>query len=353
MTKNTHTYLVKLVHKVCNRCTLSWLTCVLGCSVIQAEEKGKFINPITDVCWKCIFPIHIAGANVTSQHHDYVSYKSSFCVCAGAPPKVGLPLAFWEPVALIDVTHTPYKSVALGGISFAQSDIRKRGSVSHVGDTERTSFYNVHYYKFPLLSWLGMLPGFSCIEGGSDIDISYLSELDPSWNDDSWTGILHPEAYLFANPLAQAACIADCTTSSLDAPTDKLFWCGGCLGSPYPYTGHVSHHVGAVQASYLLVQRLLAKLHSLGMIWGAEEENFCEKVSMPRLRKTIYKTQLIHPIANAQGPCQPLGKSDVFWGAGKSYPYGGEDFSYLIWTKKHCCLDAVKAASATVGTPTP
>lgn len=341
----------RFIRKLCNGCTLFGLMSAMECSILHGEEKGKFINPLTDVCWKCIFPIHVAGANVTPSHGDYVSYHQRVCVCAGTPPKVGIPLAFWEPVALIDVTQTPYKSVALGNISLGKSDIRKRGSISHIGETARTSFYNVHYYKFPLLGWLGMLPGFSCIESKADIDISYLSELDPSWNDDSWTAVLHPEAFLFANPLAQAACVADCTASSLDAPSDKLFWCGGCVGSPYPYTGHVSHHVGGFQASYILVQRLLAKLHSLGMIWGAEEGEFCEKKSMPRLRKTIYKTQLVHPVANAQGPCQPLGKSDAFWGAGKSYPYGGEDFSYLIWTKKHCCLDAVKTVSATTGAP--
>ncbi|MCB1073690.1 MAG: TraU family protein, partial [Chlamydiia bacterium] len=57
-----------------------------------------------------------------------------------------------------------------------------------------------------------------------------------------------------------------------------------------------------------------------------------------------YKTQLTYPIAQTKGPCNALGRSDVLWGGGKSFPYGGEDFVYLIWTKKHCCLDPYKIA---------
>lgn len=308
-------------------------------------SEGKFINPITDICWKCIFPIHLGGINVTPSHADYVKYQPSICACAGTPPKVGIPLAFWEPLALVDVTRVPYKSVALGGLSLSSSTVKGRGSIGNVGDANRHSFYHVHYYKFPILSLLELLPGFSCAEQGSTLDIAYLSELDPFWADDAWSNVISPEAFLFSNPLAQAACISDCTAASLDHPLDKLFWCAGCSGSLYPFIGHVSHHVGSVQASHLLVQRTLAKMHALGLMRGAEKGNYCDKKLLPRLKKSIYKTQLTYPIASTQGPCHPLGKSDLLWGAGKSYPYGGEEFVYLVWTKKHCCLDAVKAAA--------
>lgn len=310
---------------------------------------GKFINPITDICWKCLYPIHLGGINVTPGSKDYMGYKAEVCACAGAPPKVGVPLAFWEPVALVDVTRTPYKSIALGGISLSSSTVKGRGGVSHVGDSGRHSFYNVHYYKFPVIRFLDMLPGFSCAEQGSALDITYLSELDPYWLDDNWNSVVNPEALMFANPLAQAACVPDCMSSSVDHPLDPLFWCAGCSGSLYPLMGQVSHHVGAVQASHLVVHRLLSKMHSLGMMWGAESGNYCDKKRYPRIKKSLYKTQLTYPIAAAQGPCNPLGKSDLLWGSSKSYPYEGEDFVYLLWTKKHCCLDAVEAAVAISG----
>jgi len=333
--------------------TISFSVITLLLSIPGQSDEGKFINPITDICWKCLFPIHLGGVNVTPGEKDYMNYQVSVCACAGTPPKIGVPLAFWEPVALIDVTRTPYKSIVLGGTSLSSSTVKGRGGLSHVGDSGRHSFYNVHYYHFPVMGFLGMLPGFSCIEQGSDINISYMSELDPYWLDDAWSSVFNPEAYLFANPLAQTACIPDCTASSMDSPTDKLFWCAGCLGSLYPHMGHVSHHIGGIQASSLLVQRLLSKMHSLAMVWGAEENNYCHKKFYPRIKKSLYKTQLTYPIAAAQGPCNPLGKSDLLWGAGKSYPYEGEDFVYLIWTKKHCCIDSVKAATALHGGPIP
>jgi conjugal transfer pilus assembly protein TraU len=315
-----------------------------------ASEEGKFINPITDICWKCIFPIHLGGVNTTPDYKDHSENKQAICHCAGTPPKVGVPLAYWEPVALIDVTRVPYKSVALGGHTLSSSTTRNRGSVSHVGDSNLHSFYNVHYYKFPIIGFLGLLPGFSCTDKGTEIDIAYISEADVTWSDDNWSHVVNPEAYLFSNPLAQTACAPDCLAASADRPVDKLFWCGGCSGSIYPYSGHVSHHIGGAQASHLLVHRLLSKLHSNGAILSASDD-FCDKKRYYRIKKSLYKTQLTHPIANTEGPCNRLGKSDVLWGSGKSYPYEGEDFVYLIWTKKHCCLDAVKVASSAAGAP--
>lgn len=288
-----------------------------------------------------MFPITVGGVNVTPGHKDFVRSTSTVCACAGMPPKAGIPLSFWEPISLVDVTLVPYKLIAWGGASLSKAGIKKRGTVSHIGEGGRSSFYNVHYYKFPILHWLGALGEFPCLEK-SEFALSYLSEFDPCWGDGEWAAVLNPEAYLFSNPLAQVACIPDCAAASLGRPQDKLFWCAGCSGSLYPLTGHVAHHVGAIQSSYLLVTRLLSKLHSLGMLLGFDKEEFCQKKLMPRLKKTIYKTQLVFPIANAKGPCEPLGKSDVVWGSGKTYPYGGEDFVYLIWGKNQCCLDAVK-----------
>ena len=83
------------------------------------------------------------------------------------------------------------------------------------------------------------------------IDIAWASELDPAWLDDELSFLLNPEAALFANLPAQAACAADCTTSSAGLPLDALFWCAGCQGGMYPLTGNVAAHVGGVQASLL------------------------------------------------------------------------------------------------------
>lgn len=302
---------------------------------------GKFINPITDVCWECLFPITVSGINVTPGHQDQTSYTEKFCFCAGNPPKAGIPITFWEPGRLVDVTRHAYRLVGLGGISVGNESIKNRGTV---GITEeipmKTSFYHVHWYTFPLFKLLGLFTDFPSTDQ-DEIDV-YMTEFDKLWMDDLSSIILNPEAALFSNELAQLACIADCTASSFDKPIDKLFWCAGCEGSLYPFTGTVAHHVGGIQASSLLLQRILAKLHRSFLVKGYEENDFCEAKYMPIIKKSLYKTQLVFPVPQTKGPCHALGKSDLLWGLGKSYPIEGEEFTYLIWIKKQICLDAVK-----------
>lgn len=309
-------------------------------------SDGKFINPVTDVCWECLFPITLSGVNVTPGYDDQTTHHTPICVCPGVPPKAGVPLTFWEPSRLVDVTRHAYKLMGLGGISIGNENFKNRGAVSIVGDgPSMSSFYHVHWYSYPLFSLLDLFTDFSCIQK-SDLDVLYMSELDPLWNDDNLTLLFNAEAALFANPAAQLACVADCTAATYKKPLDQLFWCAGCEGSLYPLNGNVAHHVGAIQASALLVHRVIAKMHRMLQQKGYEEDEFCMAKPMPIIKKSLYKTQLSYPIPQTKGPCHPLGRSNLVWGAGKSFPKSGEDFVYLIWMKKQCCLDAVKPAVA-------
>jgi conjugal transfer pilus assembly protein TraU len=301
---------------------------------------GRFVNPITDICWSCLFPITIGGVRVSANGEDTSNPRQILCKCTTPFPRIGIPISFWEPVRLVDVTRTPYCLVNMGGISMMDRGIRGRGSVagSH-GHRFRNSFYQVHWYIYPLIYWLELLTDFICLEK-SAFDVAYLTELDPLWNDDETAFIINPEAVLFGNPIAQAACAADCVTASAGFSLDALFWCGGCQGSLYPYTGTVSAHVGGVQGSLLMVERMIAKLHREGLLWGyIGVEGLCNKYPMPIIRKSQYKTQMVYPIpSTASRNCHPLGRSEVLWATGKEYPYQGEDFGYLIWRKRNCCL---------------
>ena len=328
----------------------SIISLLLGSQILCAAD-GKFINPFTDVCWECLFPITFSGINVTPGTKDLTHYSTHFCICKGIPPKIGVPLTFWEPLYLIDVTRHAYKLMGLGGISVGKESIKNRGTVNLIADgPNQQSFYQVHFYTYPVMALLELFTDFVCAHKG-DLEMGYMTELDPLWNDDQLSIILNPEAGLFGNPLAQTACIADCVASSLGKPQDALFWCAGCQGSLYPFTGTVAAHVGAVQASSLLVHRMLAKLHRSFMLKGYENNEFCEAKFLPIIKKSLYKTQLVYPIPQTKGQCHPLGKTDVIWGSRKSYPQGGEDFVYLVWVKKQCCLDAVRPLTAAGGKP--
>lgn len=336
-----------------SRCTLSflflWIATYMVILPFAYAGEGKWINPITDVCWDCLFPMTISGVNVTPGEKDLTKYNKALCFCSGTPPKAGLPMSFWEPRYLVDVTRHPYKLIGLGGISIGKESVKNRGTIGIIGDgPSQYSFYHVHWYKFPILALLNLFTDFSCIQK-EGMEITYMSEWDPLWNDDEWAAVLHPEAGLFASSVAQVACVADCTASSFDRPLDPLFWCAGCQGSLYPFTGTVAHHLGGIQTSALLVHRLIAKLHRSSLLKGFTEDNFCEAQYLPIIKKSLYKIQLIHPKPQRKGPCHALGKSNLIWGMAKSYPYEGEDFVYLVWVKKQCCLDAVKPTTSALG----
>ncbi len=313
---------------------------MLAISTLYAGE-GKIVNPLTDVCWECVFPMTVAGVEVTPGYKDFDKHTDILCFCHGKPPKAGIPLTFWEPNKLIDVTKEAYKLVGLGGVPIGKCSVKNRGVLSKSGGGANTSFSHVHIYDYPVFDILSFLADFSCT-GDSSFELSFFSELDPSWYDDTLSNIINPEVALFSTPLAQGACVADCASSSISKPVDQLFWCAGCHGSLYPFSGTVGAHVGDIQASLLLTQRAIAKMHRSGFIKGYKKGNYCEKSYLPIWKKSQYKSQIVHPVAQTKGECPSFGGTEVIWGAGKSIPYKGEEFVYILWSKRQCCLDAVK-----------
>ena len=128
-------------------------------------------------------------------------------------------------------------------------------------------------------------------------------------------------------------------------PLANLFWCAGCQGSIYPMTGHVTTHIGGVQASVLLTQRMTAKMHrQFTTFAGAGRQGLCGYYPLPIMDKTHYKLQMVYPVPatakDAGQCCQPYGRTTMIWGAGKEYPVSGEDFSYQIFRKRNCCAGA-------------
>ena len=323
------------------------------------EGGGSFFNPISDICWNCMFPFHVAGFNLTPSHKDYLKHDDVFCHCQGGV--VGLPVAYWQPNQICEVTMTPYQLVAFGGLQLAEPSLKKRGYMAKGEGGYFKALYHVHFYTYPVLYLIDEVANFACVgsspqakgslgsqEGGlgarKTIAIGFMSEFDPFWFDDAWNNLLYPEIMIFANPLAIAACLPDCVLSTLHKPTNKMFWCSGCQGSLFPFHGFVSHARGGVQASSLLVHRTLAKLHYLGFLWsyptGKSKKKYCETAYSKYPPKTNYKIQLAKPVKQTQKKCPALGASDFLWGAGKTYPgQKGEEFVYVIWNRAHCCVD--------------
>ena len=265
------------------------------------------------------------------------------CLCATPIPRIGIAIGFWEPVRLADVSMKPWCFVNLGGLKLDPGfDIGQKyyaGPSAVGGKNQSTGDWNVHWYMYPLISWLEIVMDFLCLETTA-VDILYITEIDPLWQNSELTTLLNPEAVLFANPIALVACAADCVAATTKLPMDELFWCAGCQGGMYPVNGKISAQYGHVQGSRLAVSRFIFKMHRMGIMWGSHgTEGLCSKYPMPIMYKSQYRVQATNPIPSVSGKeaCRPLGGHQLI-GGGKMIPGIGEDMGYLIWRKRNCCV---------------
>jgi conjugal transfer pilus assembly protein TraU len=347
------------------RCLLSlFFFLLLGLQTVEAKEsltcQGKFINPIEDICWSCLFPIKVAST-ITLMDEGQEDNKSltgkSFCACEN-PARGGIALSFWEPSHLVEVVRTPFCMVSLGGVDLGAEantgDVGNVGSGSSLtdlfgghGSTQKTisnkesgSFRQVHWFKNPVMFWLEAVLDSECLERGT-LDIGWLSEVDPTWKFPELAFLQAPESALFANVIAQSACAADCIQAGFGFPSNILFWCAGCQGSIYPYSGWSANGAGPIVDSKLLAARMQAKMHRDLIAWDADgEEALCSYRLAPMMDKRSYKMGMTYPVAARKFNgkcCDPIGRSTLVRDNFKTYPYKGADFAYQIFRKRDCC----------------
>lgn len=303
---------------------------------------GRFPNPVTDICWSCMFPINIGAAKITTPNQiDNLDIPPPLiCACPAPPPifiRPGVGLSFWEPARMAEVVRTPMCSPTLGGAVLGALPVP--AGTNHEGDGDKgEAFYHVHWLQYPVLSWLGMAITTGVCFSNETFDVGYLSEVDPLWDDDSLSFALNPEAVLFANPIAQAACIADSAAGALtNFGLDLLFWCSGSQGSIYPLAGSHASHVGGVDSSLAELHKMVFKMHRQLLAHDTSTlAAMCSSVPQPVLRKTQYKQQMMYPIPQTLTGLG-FGAPSIVWGIGKEFPYKGEDYSYLVWRKRICC----------------
>lgn len=306
-----------------------------------AKCNAKFLNPITEVCWDCIFPISIGGLSLFNKRPDTKNQAFPLCLCwEGIFPRIGLSIGLWEPARLVDVANEPGCFVNMGfdmdfGLFAAGTSTATAANGADTG-----SAWQAHYYYYPLISWLGTVVDGLCLET-TVFDVAYISELDPLWNDIELNNLLNPEAVLFANPIAQAACAAECVkTTAGNLSMDLLFWCDGCQGAVYPIAGEVNSHYGGVMASQSVATRLTARMHRLLLARKtANSPTRCSPRIAPIIPKSQYRQQITRPRAKTGGrfACAPIGSSTQLVDAFREFPFKGESFGWLLWRKRNCC----------------
>ena len=319
------------------------LLLMLSFSQSMAKCEGHFVNPITDICWRCLFPISIGSMQVVSGENPDTSNPTLPIEVCKMPVgiRVGLNIGYWEPFALTDVTPTPYCLVNLGGIKLNLGFHAGQGGRQMRSPEHNGAFYYAHWYKYPVIYWLQIITSMGCMQT-DNFDIAYLTELDPTWNDDELSFIINPEAVLFNSPITQGACAADSIAAQTHLPLDSLFWCAGTQGSMYPLDGTVFDERSPIDAAVLLSERLDFKMHREALIWETKGESgsgfegpVCHESPSPMMPKSRYRYQMTNTIAAADH-CYPFGHMTATWEAGHISPGSSGDFGFLIWRKRNC-----------------
>jgi conjugal transfer pilus assembly protein TraU len=302
--------------------------------------SGKII---TDVCWGCLFPLRIGGSSwgdgdVPEGAADWV-----FCACDKAGsllPEVGFTLGFWSPSRLVELVTTPWCSPALGGKKIGSSLLRLRGTTGQSNqDLGEIAYYNYHYFAYPLYIILDLFWEDRCnSDGYNDFDLMYMSELDPTWNNDELAFFTNPEVALFANPIAQSACITDAVAATAGHPIDSMFWCAGTWGSMYPLSGTTNPSAGSdPRITSLLATRATAALHRRGLARKTVgNEQLCGGTIYPFIPKTQYGMTMFYPVADTESRHE-IGESPFRWGNAHTFPGPGESHIHMLWRWQDCC----------------
>lgn len=320
--------------------------------------SGEVPNPITDLCWSCMFPMVLGKTipvSVSGDLPDVETDATAFCLC-GSDINVegGLNFSFWEPLRTAEVVRHPWCFPQLGGISMEGPGSSDHARTSRTEETRRrTAFWNVHWYQSPWFFITEAVADTGCLET-APWDLAYLSELDPLWDDTVTSFLLSPDAALFTSAASGGACAVDCATALLGTSLNTLYWCSGCQGRVFPLSGWMAAMTGSVQAWHLMAHRFAQKLTREGVLFsGHGARGQCGPYMQPLFQKDVWRTQLVYPSRNASGSscCQPLGRSTALLGPYKTTPMTGEDGAILLWRKRDCCMTKkIDASSVAPGT---
>ncbi|MBQ9239745.1 MAG: TraU family protein [Duodenibacillus sp.] len=310
---------------------------------------------ITEMCWDCVLPIIVGALPVASSLGGFkagvpdgavdVSLGSSMCMCEDpfGIPSLGLRTSLWEPFRLIELERMSGCSSVLNGIRFPFDKLNmgvdrsvSTGNVSKEASMKSKKHY--HYYSYPIMTILDMWVPRNCNPGHyMDLDIMYMSEIDPTWNYDEIAFFTHPEAALIASPFGALACMPDAFMSQVGKPINGLYWCAGSWGVMFPTTGNVDYQNDMLGQTSLLSARVLYQLHRRAMEWRTMgRDAMCGGSIAPYLPKTQYRLSMFHPVAETDRN-HAIGEHQLIWGIGRHYPVKGEDPVYVVWRWLDCC----------------
>ena len=368
---------------------------------MQCPDANVFgAKLISGICWSCMFPVYLAGIRMFDGRAGRPSGANddALCFCpgdwdTGQMPTIGFSVGMYVPSRIVESVRKPWCFPVLFGADMADANLMDGalnlggyGYESKKQGTPDYGQYTWHFYAFPLMQILELLDLPQCnVDNYSTFDVMFMSEAFPTWYDEELNFLIHPEALIFGNPIAQAAKLGDCAAASVPGgePLDSMFWSSGCWGSMYPLSGKIGTG-SAPQSASLTASRamfLLARLGFLRRTVGSD--SMCGGAKMPVLKKSQYRVQQIFPVPESNdadpgdnppppdinladagdpptaieptldptetivpdftmnnvlgGCCHGFGENTMLWGEWRTRPAMGEDFVYVLWRWTDCC----------------
>lgn len=317
-------------------------------AVVPAVCTGKLFNPLTDTDWNNIFPITIAGVPLTGAGNTIAPLMAAMppiCLCPTVLgfPFIGIGVTYWQPLYVSEVERRPGCLSSLGGINVlpGYSALQSEQSVSAGRPGASVNRMQVHWYEYPVFGMMDMMKSVAC-KAPSGFNLAYVTEVDPFWQDDLWGAVFSPEASIFANPIATAACAVDAVASSLSYPLDALFWCAGSWGNLYPLSGNSSHSGDPFTMNNQLQAKFIARSHRMGLSWQTIGPTaICSSHPNPVWVKSQYRYNQVAPIPRR-------GRAVATGGDGKLFQFPPitnaptqEHTVNLIWQGQQCCLKPI------------
>jgi len=276
------------------------------------------------------------------------------CTCSTSGKiKVGLHFQVAEPIAFIE---TPRRAWDMPCFGYKRDNKVSRKDGTNQG--ESGAKFNVHYIKYPVFGVLNIVFDHLCVDKYTEFDLipTGFSELNPLVWDDELAILVQPWKLVFANPLAQMTCLADCVASSTNPEANEslrnsMFWCAGCWGAIFPDTT-TTYGQNPVTDSALVATRILDLMHEDAQLFLYKEVSGlsfisnirnvpvssldvkCTPIYFPTIVKSQYWFNLAYPTAEE---AVPIGKFGIPWVFYKQVP-AREDLVWTVWRIRDCCV---------------
>lgn len=312
---------------------------------VKSCPSSPVFNPVANTDWNNMFPITIMGVRMGANTNPPLMYEPPVCVCPGlfGIPSVGFGVTFWQPLYIVEIERTAGCMQSLGGTSILKSAATKvfNSLSSEQADDSgnagsHTSRMQIHWYEYPVFAMLDIFKKYGCFNA-SGFDLGYMTELDYTWQDDTWAVMFSPEAAFFSDPILQASCAIDTVAATVGFPISPMFWCMGYWGGTYPMSGNSQHGNSPFQRNNSIMGKFLARQARLGMQWATVGPTAqCFAHPTPIWIKEQYRINQVAPIPRRGKPLYIGGSEIGQFPPNTNYPTH-ESTVNLIWQGMQCC----------------